>query len=52
MTALSLYDIPLQRVTGEMITGRDGAVVARFAPDMTVENPPVLAAIESALSQH
>jgi glutathione peroxidase len=36
----------------KFLVGRDGAVVARFAPDMTVENPLVLAAIEAALSQH
>jgi hypothetical protein len=30
-----------------MITGRDGAALARFAPEMTVENSLVLAAIES-----
>ena len=35
----------------KFLIGRDGAVVARFAPDVTAEDPRLLAAIDAALAQ-
>ena len=34
----------------KFLIGRDAQVIGRFAPDMTVEDPKLLAAIESALA--
>jgi len=33
----------------KFLVGRDGSVIGRFAPDMTPEDPTVVAAIEAAL---
>ncbi len=33
----------------KFVVGRDGQVVARFSPDMTADDPRVLAAIDKAL---
>ena len=33
----------------KFLVGRDGAVIGRFAPDMTPEDPAIVSAIEAAL---
>ena len=33
-----------------MVVGRDGRVVARFAPDVTADDPRLRAAIDAALA--
>ncbi len=35
----------------KFLIGRDGSVVARFAPDVTAEDPLLLAAIEAELAK-
>jgi len=46
----SLYDLPVKSLNGRALTvGGDGIIVKRFSPDMTLEEPLLVATIEAAL---